>query len=220
VRHVRVSGQVYSSPEVVAQVVADLEGQPMTRVQLGRVRETLAIQPWIRRVSVRRSWPTTIEIDIAERIPVAVYGGSDSNWHVYDIEGRVLATMANKPVDPVTIDGDTAPVPDGELVSEPMMQAGRLAQALPKRLRDQLVQIKVGGDGRMELQMKDQSAIYFGTIDAMREKLVGVLTVIDRCNGAPFKKLNVDAPRDIVIEPSTACTPKAPGKKASNAPKP
>jgi cell division protein FtsQ len=210
VRHVRVTGNSHTNSEMLGRVVVHLQGEPMARADLGFARTEIAADPWVKRVSVRREWPSTILIDMAERTPIAAFLGVDQLWHVYDTDGRVLETVPDRPADLVAVTpaGTTDPTPIGEQVSAPLADAGRLAMALPKRLRDRTTTITVGGDGIMRLDLKGNASVYFGTISEMREKLVSILTVIDTCAGAPFTSLNVAAPRDLVIAPPGACATK------------
>jgi cell division protein FtsQ len=210
VRHVRITGNFRTNSELLGRIVVHLEGEPMARADLGFARAELASDPWVKRVSVRREWPSTVLIDLAERTPVAAFVGVDQLWHVYDTDGRVLETVVDAPADLVAIApaGTTDATPIGEQVSSPLADAGRLAMALPKRLRDRTTTITVGGDGIMRLDLKGNASVYFGTISEMREKLVSILTVIDTCAGAPFTSLNVAAPRDLVIAPPGACATK------------
>jgi cell division protein FtsQ len=218
VRHVRVTGNVYTSAEILAVVVTQLSGEPMARADLGAARRRLAVEPWVKRVSVRRQWPSTVVIDLAERTPVASYLASDEQWYIYDNDGVVVGSTANQPRDltAITPAATLPPTPAGEAVLQPLIDAGRLALALPQRLRPRVESITVGGDGVLRLDFVDKAKVEFGTIADFRAKLVSILTVIDKCTGDSFTTLNVAAPRDLVITPPTACTGKAPaGKTAS-----
>lgn len=44
-------------------------------VDLGELKNRLESEPWIGRASISRSWPASIEIKVAERRPIAVWGG-------------------------------------------------------------------------------------------------------------------------------------------------
>jgi cell division protein FtsQ len=217
VRHVRVTGNVYTSAETLAVVVTQLSGEPMARVDLGAARRRLALEPWVKRVSVRRQWPSTVVIDLAERTPVASYLASDEQWYVYDNDGIVVGSTANQPRDltAITPAATLPPTPVGDAVLQPLIDAGRLALALPQRLRPRVESITVGGDGVLRLDFVDKAKVEFGTIADFRAKLVSILTVIDKCTSDSFKTLNVAAPRDLVITPPTACTGKAPAGKTS-----
>jgi cell division protein FtsQ len=210
VRDVRISGNVYTSAETIASVVTQLDGEPMTRVDLGAARRRLALEPWVKRVSVRREWPSTVVIDLAERTPVAGYLAADEQWYIYDTDGMVVGSTANQPRDlmAITPAATLPPTAVGEPVFQPLVDAGRLALALPQRLRSRVQTITVGGDGVLRLDFVDKAKVEFGTIADFREKLVSILTVIDKCSGESFKTLNVAAPRDLVITPPTACTGK------------
>jgi cell division protein FtsQ len=218
VRKVTVTGNVYSDSGAVNQIVANLRDTPMSRVDLGEVRSQLLLDPWVRRVSARRDWPSTIVIDIAERVPVAGYTQTGEQWFIYDIDGRVMSVLPSRPDNVMAVVGDPTPINPGGDVGQPMIDAGRVAQALPKRLRDQVAHVQVGPDLRMQLQLTSKAVIYLGTVAELREKLVSVLTVLDKCGGVSFTSLNVDAPKDIVIQPKSACTGKPGSGGGTSAP--
>ncbi|MDQ2069503.1 cell division protein FtsQ/DivIB [Natronospira bacteriovora] len=43
---------------------------------LGALRESLEAEPWVASVSVRRQWPSTLELTVHEQVPVAVWNRS------------------------------------------------------------------------------------------------------------------------------------------------
>ncbi len=91
VRQVVVRGTGHSSPAAV-RAAARLAGQPpMVGVDLGAVSRRVEALPWIARARVRRHWPTTVIIEVTERVPVAQVGGSAGQGAIVDSSGRVLA---------------------------------------------------------------------------------------------------------------------------------
>lgn len=208
-RNIEVSGHVYADPARVNQAIAVLDGRPMARLDLDAARAELAADPWVRSVTVQRDWPSSVRIDMAERQPIVAFPSSAELWHIADTEGLVVATIENQPAELTIIVGDPTPTPIGEKISPQMADGVRLARALPKRLKERIQQIRVGALSELQLELTDSSIVYFGTIADMRDKLVSILTVIDRCGGQGFETLNVAAPRDLVITPIGACKPQS-----------
>lgn len=76
--HVNIKGDfVYLSPESVADIVKQrLDGDYFT-LNLDHMRDALLEHPWIEEVSVRRRWPSGLDITVTERSMIA-YWGEDS----------------------------------------------------------------------------------------------------------------------------------------------
>ncbi len=89
VRQVVVRGTGHTDrANVVA--AARLERRPMIDVDAASTRRRLMALPWVGHVRVRRHWPTTVTIDIVERVPFAQINGVGPPA-VVDADGRVLA---------------------------------------------------------------------------------------------------------------------------------
>ena len=57
----------------VAGLTRDLTGMPILQVPLDQVRDDLLAQGWVEQVSILRSLPGTIRINITERTPFAIW---------------------------------------------------------------------------------------------------------------------------------------------------
>lgn len=71
-------------------------GGPLLRADLGRVQRRVAALAAVRSVDVSREWPSTIRIQVVERVPVAVIeiGGQ---LHALDADGVVFSSYFNAP---------------------------------------------------------------------------------------------------------------------------
>jgi cell division protein FtsQ len=105
IRDVAVSGEVRSDPAAIAAEAGFSVGVPTMSVRAGTLREALLRDPWIADAEVSVSWPGSIEIDVAERVPVAAMH-SPRGWLVLAVDGAVvevvdaapdLATLAIEP---------------------------------------------------------------------------------------------------------------------------
>ena len=72
VDRVVVRGQVRLSPNAVKTLEDSVLGQSLLRVDLKQFQELVLASRWVASVTVRRSFPSTIDVRIVERDPVAI----------------------------------------------------------------------------------------------------------------------------------------------------
>lgn len=95
VRHVDISGNARIPEDKVLGRLGLPEGIRLYRVDLEAVSRSVLSHPWVERVSVRRSFPSTLHIRIWERTPRAVLTAADGDPGgpgavMVDVEGMVL----------------------------------------------------------------------------------------------------------------------------------
>jgi cell division protein FtsQ len=203
VDRVDVSGAVYTDPVAIQAAVNAAMGQPMLTLDTAAITRLLESQAWVRQARVERDWPRGVRIEVDERVPLAVYGATDGRWRVVDDEGRVLAITTGRPVDYVLLAGQGPPLPPGELVPDAIAGAVRVAQALPPSLKARTYEIAFDGAGNLELHLQPRGTVLLGSPDALRDKLVAALTVLERTNPATLGVLDVRAPAKPVTTPTT-----------------
>lgn len=68
----RIEGELrYLKREDLEKVVADATQASFFGVNVGSVKESIELLPWVARASVRRVWPDTLHIWVQEQVPVA-----------------------------------------------------------------------------------------------------------------------------------------------------
>lgn len=72
VDHIRTSGNQRVSSDTVRAMLSGLRGENILFADLERWRTTLLESPWVRDVSLRRSLPSTVEVLVHERTPIAI----------------------------------------------------------------------------------------------------------------------------------------------------
>lgn len=204
VGRVTVSGATYTDPVALQEVVASIEGEPMLLLDEGALESRLEALPWVRRARVQRDWPQDVTIELAERTPLAVYGGSDGLWHVVDTDGVVVANLEGRPVDVLLITGDSPALQPGQRVPEHLDGAVRVARALPPSLKARTGEMAVDADGNLELHLQPQGTVLLGQPDAIRDKLIATLTVLGKLDPATVGTIDVRAPADPVTQPAAA----------------
>ena len=72
VDHISTSGNQRVSSDTVRAMLSGLRGENILFADLERWRTTLLESPWVRDVSFRRSLPSTVEVLVHERTPIAI----------------------------------------------------------------------------------------------------------------------------------------------------
>lgn len=75
VRHIVVTGELeHTQAEAVQDMVQPALAGGFLRADLNYMRRQLEDLPWIYRASVRRKWPSALEIHVVEQLPIARWG--------------------------------------------------------------------------------------------------------------------------------------------------
>ena len=72
ISHVVTAGHNHVSSEEIGDLLAELRGENILRADLDRWRDQLLASPWIQDATLRRSLPSTIEVTVRERQPIAI----------------------------------------------------------------------------------------------------------------------------------------------------
>lgn len=125
-----------SADEVIALAALD-PGETLLRVDGGEVAARLKSNPWIADAHLSRRIPSTLRIDVKERVPAAVVDTGTTFWFV-ESSGRVLAESiaSSATVVPVIRDvPDFVAEPGTESESEALRNALRVLGGLTDELR-------------------------------------------------------------------------------------
>ncbi|TGD74063.1 FtsQ-type POTRA domain-containing protein [Mangrovimicrobium sediminis] len=75
VQQITVTGELaHTRPEAVREMVEPELAGGFIGADLGELSQRLEALPWVYRASVRRVWPNSLEISIAEQLPIARWG--------------------------------------------------------------------------------------------------------------------------------------------------
>ena len=176
VREVRVEGAVYTDEEVLVDIVADIEGDPVLLVDLEAIEERLEEVAWVEQARVRTDFPHTIVIDIRERQPLATFQGSDEQWRVIDVQGRVLDVIEGRPVAYMLITGNHPDTSRGQFAGGPYASAAVLVASLPGEIRR--ITESVGLDastGTLTMHLEGDVEVRLGDGEDLDQKLARLL---------------------------------------------
>ncbi len=134
VRQVTVNGNARLSAAAVERLAGDVRGQNIFAVDLAAARERVLTSPWVADVTLARVLPSTLVVDVVERVPMAIARVGDRLFLVDDA-GVVIDAYgpAYRDLDLPLVDGLVAasggrPAADAERAS--------LSRALFTSLRD------------------------------------------------------------------------------------
>ncbi|WP_419915658.1 cell division protein FtsQ/DivIB [Candidatus Poriferisodalis sp.] len=190
-----------------ANNAADIRtGDFMGTLDTGEAERSLEELPWVADARVRRRWPASVEVDIAERTGAAIALAAPDSWVLIDIEGRVLTSpLAVLPEHPRLSGIAAAPGPGGFLASDAdaLLAALSAARGQPEYVvaslwRDRRGDIRARvrqqpGDLMLEVTLGDESAI--GAKTAAIAAVIGEMTT-------SHATLDVSVPHLPVLRPS------------------
>lgn len=141
VRTVAVDGVPQAEQPGIAALAAIPPGTPLARVDADAVVHRVSQRPTVSRVSVQRSWPSTIVIHATPRVPALIIRNPRGQLQVVDPGGVVYATVSAPPrgVPVATAASDAA------LSKDALTAALSVVTVLPESLRAQVHDVRVTG---------------------------------------------------------------------------
>ena len=82
--------------EVEELIITSVSDSEILSSDLMKITSLLESHPWIERASVRRKWPSGIEVKVIEEVPVARWGDGDflnSRGEILDLNNRKLSNL-------------------------------------------------------------------------------------------------------------------------------
>lgn len=155
--------------EDVSGVVGVPLGTPMLRVSPGEVEERIAGLPQVESVTVTRSWPSTLVIDVTRRTPAAALAVSSGGFDVVDAGGTVI-----RHVD-VVVTG----VPLVEAADTGRDAAIAVAQQMPAWLREKVELVEATTRNDVTLILRDGSIVTWGSAEEGEFKAKVLKTLLE-----------------------------------------
>jgi cell division protein FtsQ len=156
VRDVRVVGTELLTPQQVRQAIGVPDHEPLARVDLDHVRARVRAIPAVDRVVVRRSWPSTLVVEVVERTPVAAVP-SGRQFTLIDRSGVPYRQVGAKPAD-LPLMRLATPGPADEDTRSGLTVLG----ALSSQLRQQLVAVSVAAPAQIKLELRQDRTVVWG----------------------------------------------------------
>ncbi|WP_127501345.1 cell division protein FtsQ/DivIB [Actinoplanes solisilvae] len=189
VRQVEVVGAQLLTPIEVEQAAAVPDRQPLARVDLDGVRARVRALPPVERVVVRRSWPSTLVVEVVERTPVAAVP-QRGQFSVIDRAGVPYRLVKEQPRGLPLVQVDS-PGPSDVNTRSALTVLG----ALSEELREQVVAISVRTPAQIRLQLRKDRTVVWGD-DTQSETKSQVATALLKQKG---QEIDVSAPTVVTI---------------------
>jgi cell division protein FtsQ len=184
VRSVDVEGIKGLTADEVRSVAAVEMGKPLIRLDTTEIAKRVATLPRVGEVDVRRSWPSTVEIVISERTPVAIARRPDG-VHLIDEAGVDYAVNPQPPAGLPALDLATIG-PD-----DPSTRATvEVLAKIPQQLRNQVVTLSAKTPGSVQLALGDGRTVRWGNAQNSERKAMVLAALLTR----PGKVYDVSAP--------------------------
>lgn len=154
VREVRITGIDRIELTEVEQVLGEVDGTPLLRMDTTAAANRIAVMPRVARVRVRTDYPSTLRVEIVERVPVAFVDREDGP-HLLDSDGIDFAVEVPPPWIPRI---DPAPGAGPEQI------AGAIAvvAGLPEPLGEQVETVAVDDRGAIEMFLREDRVLRWG----------------------------------------------------------
>jgi cell division protein FtsQ len=169
-RDVAVSGETsLTAKQVIAAAQVDL-GTPLARLDLSAIETRVAALPAVADVSVHRSWPHTVSIEVTERTPLAAVM-RDGAWWVMDDEGVVFRRTPERDASLPVVQAGAGAGDDA------LAEAAKVVAALPASVLADVKRLTAHTRDSIELRLKDHSLVRWGSADdtARKAQVLGVL---------------------------------------------
>ncbi len=154
VREVRVTGLDLIDHDEVTAVLGEVEGTPLLRMDTTAAANRIAGIARVAQVRVRTDYPSTLRVEVTERVPVAFIETEDGP-HLIDVEGIDFAAQ-EPPMFTPRLD------PDPQAGPEELRTALAVIDELPPVVGDQLESVGVDDRGGLEFRLSEDRVLRWG----------------------------------------------------------
>lgn len=158
----------------VVQAAAVRPGRPLARVDTGAVEDRVAQLAPVAEVTVRRTWPGTLTVEVTERTPAAGVL-QNGRYTLVDGTGVAFATERALPRGVVRLQV-TGPGPD----DPPTVAALQVHAQLPAALRDRVRIVRATSPTSVVLLLDDGRQVVWGRPGQTATKAAAVLALLSK----------------------------------------
>ena len=233
VDRVTVDGGEHTTAEEIRREAAVELGVPLVSVDVDAVRERVERLPWVDRAAVSRRWPSTVNVQVTERVAAALVPVTGSHAALVDAEGRVLSierTVSPATDAPTGSDqggsadegGPGTPADPGpELpaglalltgVGGPMVEGGvlegpaREALDVALALGERMPGVVTSVSVELDAELAAGGVVRFGGADEIDDKVTAVKTVLEQVDLACLAVLDVTVPESPALTRHQGCS--------------
>jgi cell division protein FtsQ len=183
VKRVDIDGNELLTRNQVLETARVPDGEQLARVDIDAITTRLRSLAAVRSVDVSRKWPDAVQIDIQERVAVAVIeiGGK---LRGLDAEGVVFNDYAKAPPGLPRVSSTSQTTP------EALKEAATVVAALPKELAAMVDHLEVLTVDQITLVLRDERIVLWGSSDDSATKAEVLLRLLRQ----PAKVYDVSVP--------------------------
>jgi cell division protein FtsQ len=178
VQSVEVIGAKSLTAAQVRATAAVPDHTPMLRLSTAAIGDRVAMMPGVATVEVSRSWPSTIQIIVTERQPIAFFdsGPGGDGIHLVDGGGVVFKTVPNRPAGLAELKLPKVSADD------PLTRAvTAVLGVIPQQLLKQVVTATAKTPGGVEFTLANGKTVRWGNAEQSdrKAKVLGALLTRD-----------------------------------------
>ncbi len=194
VSDVRVDGAERPLSDRIAEVAEVPLGRPLIRVDVEAIGDRVADVPDVAAVSVTRSWPRSVTIEVTTRRPAATVPGDDS-WWLVDDEGVLFAESGDRP--------DGLPVLEAS-VDDSARQTRAAGVAVIRDLAPAVAElvetVEAESEADITLELTSGAHVSWGTAESGAQKSRVLVALLDHQDGEA-SEYDVSAPGHPAVRP-------------------
>ncbi|MHB1986869.1 MAG: cell division protein FtsQ/DivIB [Acidimicrobiales bacterium] len=202
-RHVEVTGATHTSVPAIVKVAGLKGAPPLVDLSSGHIARRVETLPWVKKVAVSFAWPSTVRIELTERVPVARVRAGSAGWAVTDRTGRVLEDVLSPPPGLPQLGGSLkVPLPGHQLPGH-WPSLARVAAFMPQALVAKIVDLRWGRAGAL-VELSSRVTAVIGSTAMLAEKFVALATVLAHGHLAGIGTIDLRVPSAPVLIHSPA----------------
>jgi cell division protein FtsQ len=189
VRVVRVQGNTLVTADEVRGAAQVPPGAALASLDLGAVAARVRQLPPVRDAKVTRDWPSTVVIEVTERVPVAAVPRPDHRYDLIDAAGVIFETApARNALPEVRL---TAPNP-GDATT---LAALQVLASLTPALRERMTALVATAPTRIRLELTGSREIIWGDASMSSAKAAVATSLLSRSG----RVIDVSAPDVVTV---------------------
>ncbi|WP_297590618.1 cell division protein FtsQ/DivIB [uncultured Corynebacterium sp.] len=181
VHGVKVEGNAALTPEQVEELTGIVPETPMGRVDVRAAAEGVAANPWVKSATVKRDWPSSIQVDVEEYTAVAFVALEDGT-HLIDAEGKDFL-IADPPPGAMELVGPGIEDEEGKRA------AVEIAASISEKARGQVEALDARGPYEYVLRLREGRTVVWGAAEDNANKALALESVL-QMEGTEFNISN------------------------------
>ncbi|MCT2337927.1 cell division protein FtsQ/DivIB [Corynebacterium sp. p3-SID1056] len=181
VHGVNVDGNAALTPEEVEELTGIAPETPIGRVDVRAAAEGVAGNPWVKSATVKRDWPSAIQVDVEEYTAVA-FVALDDGTHLIDAEGKDFL-VADPPPGAMELVGPGIEDEEGKRA------AVEIAASISEKARGQVEALDARGPYEYVLRLREGRTVVWGAAEDNANKALALESVL-QMEGTEFNISN------------------------------